>query len=67
MRYRSIFFLALTLGAGASAGAGEREQVMPQETLFSPSLRFTGDVVEVLPSGKAIRKTAVMHGRAFTW
>jgi V8-like Glu-specific endopeptidase len=67
MRYRSFLVLTLTLAGGASVGAGEREQTMAQETVFSPSLRFSGDVVEVLPSGRAIRKTAIMHGREFTW
>ena len=67
MKYQSSVLLTLTLLGGAPAMAGTAAATLPPETIFSSSLRFSGEVVEVLPSGRAIRKTAIMRGRAFTW
>jgi V8-like Glu-specific endopeptidase len=55
---KSLLLLTLLASSGAAPSP---------ETVFSKSLRFTGDVVEVLPSGQSIRKTAVIRGRTFTW
>ncbi|MEO0974717.1 MAG: hypothetical protein AAFX85_16630, partial [Pseudomonadota bacterium] len=38
-----------------------------QESVFSPSLRFTGAPVETLSSGKVIREVAIMRGTRFNW
>ena len=40
---------------------------MPEETVFSRALRFQGDVVEVLPGGQSIRRTAFLRGKRFEW
>lgn len=52
--------------AGADA-AGLVVGQMPEESVFSRVLRFQGDVVEILPSGQAIRKTAMIRGKQFEW
>jgi V8-like Glu-specific endopeptidase len=51
---------AQTAAVGATAS-------MQDKTVFSRSLRFEGDVVEVLPSGQAIREIAVHRGKRFQW
>ena len=56
--------LAMMVDAGAEAAG---ELTMPQESVFSRALRFQGDVVEVLPSGDAIRKSAFLRGKRFEW
>jgi V8-like Glu-specific endopeptidase len=40
---------------------------MPETTVFSPSLRFEGRVVQRLADGKMIREVAYMRGRKFVW
>ena len=54
----------LPMGA-ATAEVGP--PVMQKETILSDSLRFTGDAVDVLPTGETLRKTAFMRGRQFEW
>lgn len=62
----ALICLAAPLPAAAADDAG-MAGMTSNETVFSRSLRFTGEVVEVLPSGKAIRQVAIHRGRAFTW
>ena len=42
------------IGTLAGGVALAQQKAMPEETVFSSSLRFQGEVVEVLPSGQAI-------------
>ena len=40
---------------------------MPETTVFSPSLRFEGKVIEQLPNGRSVREVAYLRGRKFVW
>jgi V8-like Glu-specific endopeptidase len=40
---------------------------LPETTVFSPSLRFEGRVVERLADGRSVREVAYMRGRKFVW
>ena len=40
---------------------------LPETTVFSPSLRFEGKVVEQLADGRSVREVAYMRGRKFVW
>jgi len=40
---------------------------MPESSVFSPSLRFEGKVVDRTPDGRAIREVAYLRGRKFLW
>ena len=40
---------------------------VPETTVFSPSLRFEGKVVEQLANGRSVREVAYMRGRKFVW
>ncbi len=53
--------------AAATAITAEEEMNMPRESVFSTALRFEGDVVEMLPSGKAMRETAILRCKRFEW
>jgi len=57
----------LSLNANADANGSDELRQMPEESVFSRTLRFQGDVVEVLPSGKIIRKRALIRGKRFEW
>ena len=62
--------LAVSTQLPIPAQADAREQaspVMPETTVFSPSLRFEGKVIERLSNGKAIRDVAFLRGRKFVW
>ena len=53
----------LTTGHAAELGSA----VMPETTVFSPSLRFEGKVVDRMADGKALREVAYLRGRKFVW
>lgn len=53
--------------AGAAADKDPGAMQMPEESIFSPALRFQGDAVEVLPDGRTIRRTALVRGKTFEW
>lgn len=59
----------LALGAGAADTAIDPAVTpqMPEESVFSRTLRFQGDVVARLDSGQAIRRTAFLRGKRFEW
>ncbi len=62
--------LVATAGVAAAADPGATDPgaaQMPEETIFSPALRFVGDPVEVLADGRSIRRTALFRGKAFEW
>ena len=61
--------LAATPYAAGQLVATQREVAvpLPENTVFSPSLRFEGRVVEKLANGQTIREVAVMRGRKFVW
>jgi V8-like Glu-specific endopeptidase len=40
---------------------------VPETTVFSPSLRFEGKVVEQLANGRSVREVAYLRGRKFVW
>ena len=42
-------------------------RVMPETTVFSPSLRFEGKVIDRLGNGKSMREVAYLRGRKFVW
>ena len=58
-----------TLPAHSAAQADDLNapHAMPQETVLSPLLHSQGNVVEVVPTGQAIRTTAIMRGKRFEW
>lgn len=71
--FLSVLALVLLSLAGPAARANDTDPSqpgalqMPAESVFSRALRFQGDVVERLPSGRAIRKTAFLRGKRFEW
>ena len=65
--------LGLLLAASPDA-AGQLPTVVtevaapvPETTVFSPSLRFEGKVIEQLPNGRSVREVAYLRGRKFVW
>lgn len=61
-----ILLLSMLSLGGCDKGTDD-EPESPDESVFSDTLRFEGEVVEELPSGLAIRKVAYIHGRRFEW
>src|SRR5262245_45302818 len=71
---RSFLVLAGLLLAASPHAAGQLRPVVPQiaspvpeTTVFSPSLRFEGKVVEQLADGRSVREVAYLRGRKFVW
>lgn len=58
-----LFLLLLPALGSMSAHAAEIRQI----DVFSKALRFEGEPVEVLRSGKTIRKFAIFRGKKYEW
>ena len=72
---QSLRFLVAALALAASPHAAgqlpplvtEIAVPVPETTVFSPSLRFEGKVVEQLADGRSVREVAYLRGRKFVW
>jgi V8-like Glu-specific endopeptidase len=64
-----LLLAAATTHAAGQLGSTTKEipVPLPETTVFSPSLRFEGKIVEQMADGRAIREVAVMRGRKFVW
>ena len=68
-----LLLLGLLLAASPDA-AGQLQTIVteipalvPETSVFSPSLRFAGKVVEQLANGRSVREVAYLRGRKFVW
>jgi V8-like Glu-specific endopeptidase len=59
--------LAASLDAAGQLATTATGAQIPETTVFSPSLRFEGRVVEQLPNGRSVREVAYLRGRKFVW
>ena len=53
--------------AACTAIAADEEMSIPRESALPETLRFEGEVVEMLPPSKAIHNTATLRGKRFEW
>jgi len=64
----AALFTPFGLGtAHAASDAPDLEAHAGEASIFSKSLRFEGEVVEVLPNGRVIRETAIHRGKRLRW
>jgi V8-like Glu-specific endopeptidase len=71
---RSLLLLSGLWLAASPHAAGQLQPIaaeiaapVPETTVFSPSLRFEGRIVEQLANGTSVREVAYLRGRKFVW